>query len=236
MAVAFAEGAVTRLRREFKLLLPREEAAALSERLTLDREPNETQITSVYFDRPGFPLMARALSSPGDCLKIRTKEYFPDQAGGPARVVVEAKRERGGLTQKQRVWVPRSQLRGLFRSGELWTQVPVLDGAGLTPVLAVTYGRTVYQQSETWRVTVDRDVSFYAVEARRVLGKRRLCAALLGEPVAVEQKVVVEVKHLGCELPKWLSELKESAVGRFSKFAEGMARLHRAQVNRVQGG
>src|SRR5688500_16653209 len=165
MSVAFAEGAVTRLRREFKLLLPHEVAGKLCERLLREAEPSSTRITSVYFDGPGLPLMSRARKSPDNCLKIRTKEYFPDVGSRSARVVLEAKRERNGFTQKERVWIPRSELSVLERSGELWKRLPLIDGGCLAPVVAVTYRRDVYQHTASWRVTVDRNVSFHPVDS-----------------------------------------------------------------------
>ena len=47
--------------------------------------------------------------------------------------------------------------------------------------------------------------------------------------------MVVEVKHLGEELPKWLSELRAQATLRFSKFAEGMVRLGAGDAVAVGG-
>ena len=232
MAYAYSEGAVTRLRREFKLLLPKEEAEALVARLRGETAPCTTQITSVYFDRPGLPLTTRAHSTPEDCLKIRTKEYFPDLGGG-ARVVVEAKRERNGLTQKQRAWVDRSELQALYESGELWGRVPLSDPGALAPVLAVSYLRDVYQRSETWRVTVDRDVSFHPIEVALALGSTRLEGTVLPAPFSREQGVVLEVKHLGHELPQWLAELRAKRATKYSKFAEGMARRNAPPTGEV---
>lgn len=236
MVVAFAEGAVTRLRREFKLLLDAATANAVSERLCASVSPSTTAITSVYFDRPGYPLISRARATPGDCLKIRTKEYFPDEGSRGARVVLEAKRERNGLTQKQRLWINRASLWGLVRQGALWKQLPLVEAGALLPVMAVTYVRDVFQCSASWRVTVDRGVTFHAVTQDLAFGRRRLRSDLLGPPVSRERRVVVEVKHIGDELPPWLAELRSSAATHFSKFAEGMARLERARMNDVQGG
>src|SRR5688572_11622866 len=133
MCVRYAEGNVTKLRREFKLVLPAELARTLVDQLRDELDEGEsapTLITSIYFDRPGFPLAARAISTPQDCLKVRTKEYFPDRhAEGAERVVVEVKREKNGLTQKRRVWFPRAQLRGVIASG---TRVlPLIQGGRL---------------------------------------------------------------------------------------------------------
>lgn len=232
MAVAFSEGAVTRLRREFKLVLPAGEAELLVARLRTTARPSRTQITSVYFDRPGLPLTVRARESPDDCLKIRTKEYFPDLGGG-ARVVVEAKRERNGLTQKQRTWVDRAELRALYDAGALWSRVPIAEPGPLAPVLAVSYQREVFQSSQAWRVTVDREVGFHPVSLELALGAVRLEAGALPAPFAREPAVIVEVKHLSEDLPQWLAALREARAERFSKFAQGMARL---QANQGEAG
>jgi VTC domain len=234
----FAEGQVTRLRREFKLVLEVEEAAALCSHLsgvlggTL---PPPTRITSVYFDRPGYPLAARALRTPKDCLKVRTKEYSPDVgAGGVRRVVLEVKRERNGVTQKRRVWVPRTKLQQALTGGV--RLLPLIAGGSLVPALAVTYQRHVYQCSQAWRVTVDRDIGFHAVTPELALGGTTLSAERLGPPRAWDTKVVVEVKHLGAELPEWLAALHPGGTPAYSKFAEGMARVHEFFADSSVGG
>ena len=234
--VAFAEGAVTQLRREFKVLLEPDAANALAERLCAYAGPSTTAITSVYFDRVGFPLLARARATPHDCMKVRTKEYFPDRVSRGPSVVLEAKRELDGLTEKQRLWISRASLSGLVRQGALWKQLPILETGGLLPALAVTYVRDVFQCAPSWRVTIDRGVAFHGVDAALAFGRRRLRADLLGSPIARERRAVIEVKHVGEELPAWLAELGHSAAARFSKFADGMAHLEPSGVASAQGG
>lgn len=239
MTVNFAEGRVTRLRREVKVILDERELPGLTERLTAElgeEVPDQTQITSVYFDRPGLPLWSRAVLSPQDCVKIRTKEYFPDVSGSPNRVVLEAKRELNGLTRKERVWLTRGELGEALRTGASGVPRSIASGAPLDPVLAVTYSRRVYQPTEDWRVTVDRDIRFYAVNSALALAKERLTAERLGAPSGIERRVVVELKFMGNALPAWLLQLAERKCERFSKFGEGMARLHSAPADGVQGG
>jgi hypothetical protein len=234
----FAEGEVTRLRREFKLVLGRNEAVELCARLSASLGgylPPPTCITSVYFDKPGYPLALRALGTPNDCIKVRTKEYSPDLgANGVARVVLEVKRERNGVTQKRRVWVPRAQLGHVLRGGV--RLLPLIAGGRLIPALAVTYQRHVYQCSQAWRVTVDRDIGFHRMTPELALGETTLSAERLGEPLAVDERVVVEVKHLGEELPEWLAALNPGRKPAYSKFAEGMARVHDFIVDGIVGG
>jgi hypothetical protein len=237
--LSFAEGEVTKLRREFKLVLDQESVGELCARLTAELGgglPPPTRIVSVYFDKPGYPLALRAQNTPEDCLKVRTKEYSPDLgSGGVQRVVLEVKRERYGVTQKRRVWVPRTQLRSVIRGSA--GLLPLIAGGRLMPVLAVTYRRHVYQATQAWRVTVDRDICFHSVTSQLALSETTLTAERLGPPVCMDRRVVVEVKHLGEELPPWLAALHPG--GRkpaYSKFAEGMARLQASAADGVLGG
>ncbi len=234
----FAEGEVTKLRREFKLVLGTDEAQVLCARLSMalgEYLPPSTRITSVYFDKPGYPLTRRALDTPNDCLKVRTKEYSPDLgAGGVQRVVLEVKRERHGVTQKRRVWVPRAQLGQVLEGGT--RLLPLIAGGSLLPTLAVTYRRHVYQSSQSWRVTVDRDIGFHRVTPELALGPTTLSAERLGEPLVLDGRVVVEVKHLGEDLPEWLSALNPGRKPAYSKFAEGMARVHDFVADGIMGG
>lgn len=239
MPVTFPEDAVTRVRREFKLVLDPAEAALLAEQLRLEigaQEPQPSQITSVYFDRPGMPLARRAIASPHDCVKVRTKEYFPDLGGQTARVVVEVKRERSGLTRKRRAWMPRAFLgRAMGHGGH--RLLPLMRDGRLVPVLAVTYLRQVFQRSESWRVTLDREIRFYRARPELALSGRRLSPDLLGPPACAEARVVAEVKHLGDALPDWLWELSDRRAPWFSKFAEGMSRVYLgASPDRAAGG
>ncbi len=191
---------------------------------------------SVYFDKPGYPLAQRAVKTPEDCLKVRTKEYSPDLgAGGVQRVVLEMKRERHGVTQKRRVWVPRTQLQSVIhRSAGL---LPLIAGGRLLPVLGVTYRRHVYQATQAWRVTVDRDIGFHHVAPQLALSRETLTAERLGPPLFTDRRVVVEVKYQGEELPAWLAALHpDSRKPAYSKFAEGMARVHAFTADWVLGG
>lgn len=238
MRVDFAEGRVTRLRREVKVIIRPDELPGLSRQLEAELEgacPPSTQITSVYFDRPGLPLWLRTIETPSDCLKIRTKEYFPDLSGAANRVVLEAKRELNGLTRKRRVWLQRARLGKVIEGGGMGV-ARMITGGRLLPVLAVTYVRQVYQPTGDWRVTVDRELHFYRVTPRLALAPERLDPARLGPPAASEDRVVVELKFMGASLPGWLVGLAERKCERFSKFGEGMARLHSARSEVTQGG
>jgi hypothetical protein len=237
--LSLSEGEVTRLRREFKLVLDVDVVPELCTRLSAELGgclPRPTNIVSVYFDKPGYPLAARALRTPEDCLKVRTKEYSPDLgADGLQRVVLEVKRERNGLTQKRRVWVPRTQLQSVIRRSA--GLLPLIAGGRLRPVLAVTYQRHVYQSMQSWRVTVDRDIGYHSITSQLALSGTTLTADRLEPAVFTDRRVVVEVKHLGDELPAWLAALHSgSRRPAYSKFAEGMARVHAFAADEVFGG
>lgn len=225
----FAEGEVTRLRRELKLLLAPEAADRLCKQLSSELQgllPSGTWVTSVYFDRPDFALARRALLTPDNCLKVRTKEYAPDLgASGRARLVLEVKRERRGVTHKRRVWLLREELERAVRQRP-GPSLPLVAMGHLSPVAAVTYERHVYQAFGHWRVTVDRQVAFHPVTRELAFSPERLTPERLGRPNSVDERVVVEVKHLGPPLPPWLVALTLGKGAPYSKFAEAVRKLH----------
>ena len=238
MPMDFAEGRVTRMRREVKLLVEDAQLGPLLERLGMHKpgfDPQPTRITSVYFDRPGQPLAQRAQNTPHNCLKVRTKEYFPDLfSNGEDRVVLEAKRERNGLTHKRRAWLPRERLTNEIRE-ENHGVARMITAGTMQPVLAVSYMRCVYQAEEQWRLTVDREIEFFAITPSLALSAAPLSRERLGTPFAREPRAVVELKFMGESMPSWLEELTRKGSARFSKFAEGMRRLHEAAIG-IQGG
>jgi SPX domain protein involved in polyphosphate accumulation len=229
MALAFAEGCVTQSRQEFKLVMPAMLANKLAKLLAFDLNmPNapSTLITSVYFDERNFSLAKRALKSPHDCVKVRTKEYFPDlgDSNGP-RLVLEVKREQSGLTNKNRTWLSRADFATAASTSGAGSLLRAIHAGELHGVLAVTYRRRVYQDDARWRVTIDDELSFYRVDQLTALSATPLTHERLGPPEETDDRVIVEVKHRGKSLPEWLSQLEGVRTSRFSKFAEGMSRL-----------
>jgi hypothetical protein len=238
MSIAFVEGGVTRLRRELKLVLSPEQALRVCQRLGVELgDPVPTQITSIYFDQRGLPLGMRALRTPNDCVKVRTKEYFPDRgAGQKARVVLEMKRERRGITQKRRIWMPRNELRRVLSQGQRQVLLPLFSLHDYAPVAAVTYQRQVFQNTERLRITVDAEIQFHPVTLELALGVEPVSRTRLGPPAEREPEVVVELKLAGAELPRWLLRLVTEKGSSYSKFAEAMKRLHLRRVGGVRGG
>jgi hypothetical protein len=224
--VAFAEGPITKLRREAKLALAPAEAAALRARLVAEvGAPAVSRIVSVYFDGPGWPLAARAAAAPHDTVKLRFKEYFPDHGrAGSDRVVLELKREASGVTRKERLWIPRDRLEAVLQDPDNPVLRAWMGECPLVPAVAVSYEREVYQGYETWRVTVDSGVEFFPVDRRLALSTEPLRRELLGEPAGREERTIVELKHLESRLPSWLSA--HGGVRGYSKFAHAMRCVH----------
>lgn len=226
MPVAFAEGRITKLRREAKLAVPAADATLLRARLAHEvGAPTWSRIVSVYFDGPGWPLAARAAAAPHDTVKLRFKEYFPDRDRGDSnRVVLELKREANGMTRKERVWVPRERLESALLDAATPALRAFVGECPLVPAVAVSYEREVYQGDETWRVTVDSGVEFFRIDPSLALCAQPLRRELLGEPAGREERLIVELKHLDSQLPAWLSACR-CAPG-YSKFSEAMRCVH----------
>jgi len=223
--VAFAEGRITKLRREAKLALAPADAEALRTRLAAEvGPPAVSRIVSVYFDGPGWPLAARATAAPHDTVKLRFKEYFPDRGAGSDRVVLELKREANGITRKERVWVPRDRLEAALRDPAVPALRAWMGECPLLPAVAVSYEREVYQGEENWRVTVDRGVEFFPIDPRLALSARPLRREFLGEAAGREERIIVELKHLESHLPPWLSA--HAGAQEYSKFAQAMRCVH----------
>jgi hypothetical protein len=192
--------------------------AALAAPLAREAAPVETRIAAVYFDGPAAPLARRAVARPDDCVKVRAKTYHPDRSAAPGRVVLEVKRERGGITTKERRWVRREEVADALRE--------VAPGHGLlAPLVATSYRRVVYQPDEAWRVTLDDALTFHPASwALFARGAPPWCdPAAFGPPLGREPRVIVELKHAPGALPAWLEAFARDAVP-YSKFAEAVAR------------
>jgi len=215
--IPYAEGAITSLRREAKVVLAAAEADVLAALLGRVAAPHESRVTAVYFDGPAAPLARRAAATPGDCLKVRAKAYAPDRSLAPGRVVLEVKRERGGLTWKERTWVRREEVPDAVQDVLAPSQGP------LSPLVATSYRRRVFQPSPAWRVTMDDDLGFHLAGWGLFAPAAPPWPAALGERFAAEQRVIVELKHEADALPGWLAALARRRTP-YSKFAEAVAR------------
>jgi hypothetical protein len=225
MSVAFAEGVVTRLRNERKVLFPADadEAERIWADVTGGSRTDRTCVTSVYLDRPGMPLARRAREDGRDCLKIRVKEYAPDRSGDDSRVVLEVKREQGSLTAKERLWLPRSRVRDVVAG--VGDEAVSAKDPRLAPVVAATYERRVFQTAETWRVTLDRAIAFRLAGWEALARDDVPAAARLGPRCGVGPAAVLEVKWVGDDVPAVLRGLVAARARTYSKFVDAFACL-----------
>jgi hypothetical protein len=215
--VAFADGGITRIRCETKLLLEPQEAERIARALEAEMTPYECRVAAVYFDSPDAKLARRAASTPDDCVKVRAKAYDPDLGSHGARVVLEVKRERGGMTSKDRLWLPPGDVAAeLDRSF-----VPVFGP--LAPSVASSYRRRVFQCSAAWRVTIDDDLRFHCADWGAFAPGMRPSVATLPPAFGAERRTVVELKHTPGTLPRWLALIGQLRGTRYSKFAAGTA-------------
>ncbi len=239
------EQALTRQRHERKLTLSPREADKLCiklEKALGGENLAETRITSVYFDCADGRFARRALEDPENGIKLRTKEYEPDfgNSGAAPRCVIDLKQQRGRLITKHRSWVPRAALKAIF-SGDpreaqhfgpeaLSAVAKVRAAAGgepLMPVIAVTYRRRVFQATDDLRVTVDRELAFHRGDAELFLGPDALTVRKLGKPVGRDERIIVEVKHVGENVPAWISPLIKVEIPGLSKFGAAVPYLSR---------
>ncbi len=220
--VPFAEGQLTRLRRETKVLLAPEEVRAVAARLAAELgAPAVSRVAAVYFDGPGAPLARRALASPRDCVKVRAKAYRPDRSAAPGRVVLEVKHERGGVTTKERRWLDRSAVRGALDAARA--------GAGpLAPVVATSYRRRVFQPCAGWRATLDDELRFHAAGWDLFQESVPAWPGALGPALARERRAVLELKLGAGEPPGWLRDLARARASPYSKFVEALTRIAQA--------
>jgi hypothetical protein len=222
--VRFAEGPLTRLRREVKVLLAPEEAIAVAARLGAELgAPSVTDVAAVYFDGPDALLARGALESPRECVKIRAKAYRPDRSAAPGRVVLEVKRERGDFTVKERHWLDRAAVRAALAAAH--------PGAGpLSPVVATSYRRRVFQPCAGWRATIDDELRFHAAGWALFHDAAPAWPRGLGPALAIEPRAVLELKLGTDEPPGWLRDLALARATPFSKFAEALARTAPARM------
>jgi hypothetical protein len=221
-SLPFAEGEITRIRRETKLLVEPEEAERIAAALALRSPPYACRIACVYFDAPDGRLARRAASHPDDCVKVRTKSYDPDEGDRAGLVVMDVKRERGGVTSKDRRWVAPEEVPDVVR-----TSLAPTFGS-LAPTIATSYRRRVFQCSPDWRVTVDDDLRFHLADWTLFAPRRLPWHASLPAAFAAEPRIVIELKHAPSALPAWLDALGRARGTPYSKFTAGTSDADRA--------
>ncbi len=223
--VRFAEGPVTHLRRERKIVLAPDEADAIARRLEAEigADGPPTRVVAVYLDGPGGELARRAMEAPHDCVKVRAKAYHPDRGPHAGRLVLEVKRERAGVTTKERTWVARAGLRDAVAR----VLGPIFGP--LKPVVAASYSRRIFQASASWRATLDREVAFHPAGEALLDPSGHPWHLALGAPYAIERRAILELKCAAEALPGWLADLAAARGSPYSKFAEAMVHARAAR-------
>ncbi len=217
--MVFLEGHITHVRREVKILLAGAEAGEIAGRLEreLGSDP-PTRIACVYFDSPDGALARRAIESPHDCVKLRAKCYAPDLGRRAGRIVLEVKRERSGVTTKERTWTHRSAARAAMVHA-------FGQHAAVAPAVATTYARSVYQRVPGWRATLDRDLAFHAASWELLDPDAPPWSEALARPLAIEPAAILELKSGAAELPGWLAALARERSAPYSKFVQAVLRM-----------
>ncbi|MCX4245308.1 polyphosphate polymerase domain-containing protein [Paraliomyxa miuraensis] len=167
---------------------------------------------------------------------------------------VELKESVTGRSRKRRIGIPKHEVARFFATGQITEQMleiqrrtyatasqEVLDAlvevcrrftTPLCPSVVVNYRRTAWQdEDESLRVTIDRDLAFFAAAANTWPHSPRLERQHLGPKLGWDPLYIVEVKCLG-GLPPWLQEALDTHAGelaRTSKFLAASEAMLRAQ-------
>jgi hypothetical protein len=146
---------------------------------------SESEITTIYLDT-AEGTWSRGLSP----TKIRTRSY-----GDPAYWWLELKRRQNERVDKWRHPLPAAEILENLAGTKRWKRLArTIGDAPLGPLFAVRCRRTAFEWLSL-RVTLDRDLAFFAVDPEQPLVPTRRLGRVDG--------LVVEVKCEG-EVPDWL--------------------------------
>ena len=150
----------------------------------------ETLITTIYVDTPEGT-WSQGLTQ----TKLRVRSYQD-----PEQWWFELKRREGIRVDKWRRPVSVASVLGTLTGDDRWMQVRrVVGQSPLVPLFGAQCRRTAFEWTGL-RVTVDRDLTFFAIDRESPLAVSRRIGHLAG--------VVVEVKREG-EVPEWLDSALE---------------------------
>jgi hypothetical protein len=192
--------------------------------------------TTTYCDTPDFSIYEAAEAGSPVCMRFR--EYHPsrpDHVLTSPNVWFELK-EDGGRGRKERVLVASQDALALLSGAKDMPDAPralrkrTADWVkhGARPVLVTRYRRLAYEGiDEPVRVTVDRDLSYLAVDWDAEKALESGCA--VGPAVGAERGALIEIKCTET-FPAWANELivalkRRAALDRPSKFLVGMRYL-----------
>jgi hypothetical protein len=213
-------------------------------------------VTTIYFDTTSRTLY-RAARSSEQHLKLRAKEYYDvhreltETATDPRQLVryqpvvwLEIKQRDGAHTGKQRIALPKADVPIFLDRGVVTPAMQALAEPAVLRALAdlctscgeplradclVNYRRTAWQDDAAGlRVTIDTGLASFAPPADLWTRDFALVRETLGEPAAVEDRRVLEVKCRG-DVPGWLETFlasRQIRAAAFSKFETASSAVH----------
>ena len=235
-------------RTERKLLLPIDRAHQVEHALSAEGFGRTEHLATTYYLETADGAVARRCIE-GIDVKARVREYGStgglegDPTPPPASSCwLEVKQRDGSRAHKQRQKVARVDIPEVMRqlgSGYVWAGaepdladhlVALVAAVGpMSPRHAVRYRRIAWTAGPA-RLTLDRNVSFHAIDATALNPDRSCQSERLPPPSCVETRGVLEIKTSGA-WPTWLAEaLARAGVGHdevwstYSKFIEASRR------------
>ncbi|MDQ3047936.1 MAG: polyphosphate polymerase domain-containing protein [Bacteroidota bacterium] len=132
---------------------------------------HERRVNNIYFDSPGFTNYYDNIDGEKDRLKIRIR-WYGDTFGTVASPVMEMKIKKGLLGNKRSYSLnpfiinndfDRNDLEEILSTGQIPDHT-VKHVLSLFPVLLNTYVRRYFISADkNFRITIDRDMNFYAM-------------------------------------------------------------------------
>lgn len=207
-----------------------------------------TLVATTYLDTPeGFFYDLARQDRGMRSMKVRLREYFALTDDAERRILAPQahcyleRKERAGQTRlKQRVRLDkhlaaavverRAELPGAGPEARVLQQE--LSRRSLQPALVSIYERRVWggDDDTDLRVTFDERIRFHIAPAGLYDEVEAMSPEILGPPIGVGPKRLIEVKHARkTPLPSWLEQLLSPLddAGRYSKFVDGMQQSQR---------
>jgi hypothetical protein len=218
-------------------------------------------VTTIYFDTPSLSHYRAACATPQNNVKLRAKEYYDlhpslaelatdsDEVVHQASWVwLELKRKAFDHTSKHRARIHRARIPNWVAEAgtagiEHLQGLELADAEAIRaycrsvpePLVAscvVNYRRSSWQAPDgLLRVTLDRDLSFYAAPPDLWLRQRALMRTTLGLSRKKEDRALLEIKRRSPAMPAWLERALETVNAQpiaYSKFVRAMRAVHDA--------
>lgn len=223
-------------------------------RITYTPDSIVTLVTTTYLDSADHHYFEFQQSHNGKrSIKMRVREYFPLSDDGAFTIVkefpycfLERKERNGRIRLKERVEVQKSQVTSLInRERDFSSQGSEVEAIRkeirthrLAPVVTSAYERRVWGENEL-RITFDERIRFYTPPSNLYKIISALKPNVLGPPIGVGPKRIVEIKHAAdYSPPQWLSEITDGLkeMVDYSKFVNGIECLsHKRRISHLTG-